>query len=122
MIDLTPIMKALVMLFFIIITYYLVPWLKNKVGVQNMDTFLDWVDIAVAAAEQIYDAADGDQKKAYVISFLEKKGFKVDAEELDNAIEAAVLHLHDQLYNNVEILQEATMTEESEIEEGATAQ
>lgn len=115
-------MKALVMLFFIIITYYLVPWLKNKVGAQNMDTFLAWVDIAVAAAEQIYDAADGDQKKAYVISFLEKKGFKVDAEELDNAIEAAVLHLHDQLYNNVEILQEATMTEESEIEEGATAQ
>ena len=116
MTDITPIIQAVLTLAVSLITAFVIPWLKNKIGAQNMDEFMRWVEIAVAAAEQLYDSTDGDEKKAYVVNFLASKGFKVDTEELDNAIEAAVLELHNALYNNVEIVQgiEVEDTDETE--------
>jgi hypothetical protein len=60
-----------------------------------------WVDIAVAAAEQMYKATDGPMKKRYVVNYLSNKGFVVDEDELDLAIEAAVNRLHHELYGTV---------------------
>ena len=37
----------------------------------------------------------GAEKKAYVVEFLNSKGFKIDAETLDKLIEAAVFNLPD---------------------------
>lgn len=104
--DITPIIQAVIALLAAVITVFVIPWLKNKVGEQHMDLFLAWVDIAVAAAEQLYEAADGEKKKAYVIQFLASKGFDVNTEELDNAIEAAVLKLHNELYGWADLVQE----------------
>lgn len=118
MTDITPIIQAVLTLAVALITAFVIPWLKNKIGAQNMDEFMRWVQIAVAAAEQLYESTDGDEKKAYVVNFLASKGFKVDTEELDNAIESAVLELHNSLYNNVEIIQEATV-ENVDTQEGA---
>ena len=98
MTDITPIIQAVITLAVALITAFAVPWLKKKIGAENMDEFLKWVEIAVAAAEHLYDSLDGDAKKAYVVQFLTSKGFKVDTEALDNAIEAAVLKLHNELY------------------------
>lgn len=98
MTDITPIIQAVITLAVALITAFAVPWLKKKIGAENMDEFLKWVEIAVAAAEQLYDSLDGDAKKAYVVQFLTSKGFKVDTEALDNVIEAAVLKLHNELY------------------------
>lgn len=36
----------------------------------------------------------GPQKKAYVLEFLNRKGFTVDLDTLDNIIENAVLELN----------------------------
>ena len=58
---------------------------------------LRWVDIAVSAAEQLYDAAQGGQKKLYVLGFLRDKGYDIDEDEIDLAIEAAVLRLHKEI-------------------------
>ena len=113
MIDLTPILNAVIALAAALITAFLIPWIRKKIGAENMDDFLQWVEIAVAAAEQLYESTDGEKKKEYVVDFLEDKGFKFNMEELENAIEAAVLHLHDQLYNDVEIVQTAEVTEEA---------
>lgn len=118
MTDITPIIQAVLTLAVALITAFVIPWLKNKIGAQNMDEFMRWVQIAVAAAEQLYESTDGDEKKAYVVNFLASKGFKVDTEELDNAIEAAVLELHNALYNNVEIVQEATLEDGPEVPNG----
>ena len=35
----------------------------------------------------------GEEKKAYVVKFLNSKGFTLNTEEIDNLIEAAVLKL-----------------------------
>lgn len=96
--NITPIVNAAITLLVAIVTAFVVPWLKNKIGQQNMDEFLAWVNIAVAAAEQLYDSTDGEKKKQYVLAYLENKGFSVDEEDVDNAIEAAVLELHNALY------------------------
>lgn len=96
--NITEIMKLVVYLLAAVISLFVIPWIKGKIGAQNMTEFLRWVDIAVAAAEQVYLSTEGDKKKAYVMDYLESKGFYVDGEDLDNAIEAAVNRLHNELY------------------------
>ena len=50
--------------------------------------------IAVEAAEMIYvGAGRGEEKKQYVIDFLNSKGFTLNTAEIENLIEAAVLEL-----------------------------
>jgi hypothetical protein len=98
MTDLTPILKALVTLCAVLITAYVIPWLKARGGVAGLESLLAWVDVAVKAAEQLYTSADGAEKKRYVLNFLQGKGYSIDTDEVDNAIEAAVLSLHAELY------------------------
>ena len=98
MTDITPLIKALITATVVTISILVIPWLKGKVGAQNLDRFLVWVDIAVRAAEQIYDATEGELKKQYVLNYLTTQGFYVDAIDLDLAIEAAVNKLHHELY------------------------
>lgn len=97
--DITEILMAGFYVVTIIMSLVVIPAIKNKIGAQNMDEFLRWVDIAVAAAEQLYDMADGSRKKRYVVDYLALKGYKVDTAELDMAIEAAVNRLHHELYS-----------------------
>lgn len=106
MTDLTYIFQAITTLAVAIITAFFIPWIKEKIGSQNMDEFLRWVDIAVAAAEQLYESTDGDKKKAYVVQFLESKGFSIDTSAMNNAIEAAVLDLHNALYGSTTTITE----------------
>ena len=114
MTDITPILQAVVTLAVALITAFAIPWLKKKIGAENMDEFMRWVQIAVAAAEQLYESTDGDGKKAYVVNFLASKGFKVNPEEFDNAIEAAVLKLHNELYGWADIVQGIEVQDEDE--------
>ena len=96
-INLTPIFQAAILLVAAIITTFVVPWIKSKVKNENMAIFLRWVEIAVAAAEQLYESTDGAAKKEYVLTYLRDKGYTVDVDDLENAIEAAVLKLHNEL-------------------------
>ena len=97
-IDITPVLNAVVALLAALVSAVFVPWLRSKLGAEKMAEFLRWVEIGVAAAEQLYSHTDTEEKKSYVMGFLKKKGFDVDTEEVDNAIEAAVLKLHKEMY------------------------
>lgn len=101
MTDITELILSLLSAVVITVSLFLIPWLKGKVGAQNMERFLAWVDIAVRAAEQVYAATQGREKKAYVLQYLEDRGFYVDALDLDMAVEAAVNRLHNELYGFV---------------------
>ena len=52
----------------------------------------------VKAAEQLYNANDGAEKKAYVLHYLAERGIKFDSDTVDKMIESAVLTLHHELY------------------------
>ena len=61
-----------------------------------IDKVIGWAQKATEAAEQLYTGSGrGAEKKAYVVEFLNSKGFKIDAETLDKLIEAAVFNLPD---------------------------
>ena len=96
--DLTAVAQAMIALVTALIGLVAVPWLQAKFDAEEVADFLRWVEIGVAAAEQLYAVNDGAKKKNYVVNFLKERGFTVDSGEIENAIEAAVLQLHKELY------------------------
>ena len=94
MIDITSIVNAVIALLAAVVSTFLVPWMKGKVEAQKLEKIMDWVTIAVSAAEQIYNESGmGEKKKQYVLDFLEGKGLTVDINSVDAMIEAAVYGL-----------------------------
>ena len=93
MIDVTPVIQF----FFAVLAAFLTPrlmrWLKAGTGAEERAALREWAKIAVAAAEQLYRQGEGAKKKKYVTDFLSARGFALDFEELNNAVEAAVLEL-----------------------------
>lgn len=96
--NITEIIEAVIALVVALVSAFVIPWIKKKVGAENMSDFLRWVEIGVAAAEQIYTSVATQEKKQYVIDFLAEKGISYNELEVDAAIEAAVIKLHNQLY------------------------
>ncbi len=97
MTNLTPVINALIALIAALISAFLIPWLKRNTSAKDREELLKWVEIAVMAAQQLYHQLDGAKRKEYVMNFLRKKGYNVLSAEVDSAIEAAVLKLHQEL-------------------------
>ena len=96
--NITEVFAAIAYLIVALLSLLVIPAIKSRVGAENMDNFLKWVDIAVAAAEQLYESTQGKAKKEYVLSYLIEKGYDVDEAELEMVVEAAVNRLHHELY------------------------
>ena len=94
MIDITPIMEAIITLVFLCITTFLIPYIKSKTTSAQQEQIQAWVNIAVMAAEQLIQGTGmGAEKKEYVIKWLNEHNITFDAEKLDAMIEAAVYKL-----------------------------
>lgn len=95
MIDITPIINAVIALAAALITVFVIPWVRANTTAEEQAAILQWVKIAVAAAEQIYNGPGrGEEKKQYVLDFLAGQGFAVDDEAVNAAIEAAVAQIN----------------------------
>ena len=97
MTNLTPVINAAIALIAALITAFVIPWIKRNTSAKDREELLKWVEIAVMAAQQLYHQLDGEERKKYVLDFLAQKGYDVRSEEIENAIEAAVLKLHQEL-------------------------
>lgn len=108
MIDLTPLVNAVLALLASIITIYLIPWLKAKVAQAkgSMSESQLWVyqtiaHISVSAAEQIYD--ENKDKLEYAMKVFEatcaQKGLAYDSTVARAYIEDAVRGLKDVVYD-----------------------
>lgn len=95
--DYTVIIQAVVTLIVALISYFVIPWLKANKTQKQIDTWAFWVDVAVAAAEQIFKSDQWSEKKQYVVNYLKDKGITYDSATVNNMIESAVLKLHAQL-------------------------
>lgn len=94
-IDITTVVNAVIALIAAVISAFVIPWIKSKTTAQQREDLVAWVKIAVAAAEQIYQGTKrGEEKKQYVLDFLEKNGFSVNEDSVNAAIEAAVKQLN----------------------------
>ena len=94
MVDLTPIITAVLTLIISLISAFLNPYFKAKTTDEQFNTIKLWVQVAVQAAEMLYvGSGRGEEKKKYVVDFLNSKGFTLNTEEIDSLIESAVLEL-----------------------------
>lgn len=56
-----------------IITGFIIPLIKSKISATQMEEIIKWVGKAVQAAEVLFDAPQsGDEKREYVIDFIDK--------------------------------------------------
>lgn len=92
-IDYTEIIEIIITLVSVLITTFLVPFLKRKLSAEKLDELKKWVRVAVTAAEQLYGSKTGQQKKEYVVAFLLSKGIVFDVDEVNTLIEAEVYKL-----------------------------
>lgn len=90
-IDLTMIANAIIALAAAIITTYIIPWIRSKTTENQRREIFAWVDVAVKAAEQIYNGPGrGAEKKRFVLKYLAEKGYTLDDKSVEIALEAAV--------------------------------
>lgn len=86
--------KLVVMILALIVSRYLVPWLKTHVQTNTLEAAANWAVQAVLFAQQVMKSSSGEEKKETVASFLEQifkqRGLKISSEELDILIESAV--------------------------------
>ena len=92
--DSTPFLAAFAALVAAVLTAVVIPYIKTKTTTDQQRQINTWVQIAVSAAEQIYNGPGrGEDKKKYVVEWLRQHGVTVDADKLDAMIEAAVYDL-----------------------------
>lgn len=87
MIDLTPIIEALIGLLATLITVKLIPWIKARTTNEQQAAIRATVRTLVFAAEQMYGAGKGEEKLAYVVDQLMLKGIAVNRAEIEAAIQ-----------------------------------
>ena len=86
-IDFTPLFQALIGALALIVTTYLIPWIKSKTTAAQRDRIDYWTRIAVAAAEQAYGSGNGNKKLADASAFLAGKGIIIDPTIVDAIIQ-----------------------------------
>ncbi len=111
MIDLTPLVEAIIALAATAITIFLIPWLRARYGNETLEKARGWVQIAVFAAEKLYGAGNGDQKLAYAEQVLAKHKIKLDTLTLKAMVDAEIRKME-----QAEMVVEAVPVDESMLE------
>ena len=94
-IDMTQVIVALIGLVSVILSTVLIPLVRAKTTKEKWENAMFWVRLAVQSAEQIYNGTGmGEQKKEYVEKFLAEHNIKLDEDQIDVAIEAAVQEIN----------------------------
>lgn len=96
-IDLTALINLLITFLVTCVSLFVVPWIKKNITAKDREEMLKWIDIAVMAAQQMLYTSTGQERKQYVLNFLSTKGYDINSDEIEKAIEASVLKLHQQL-------------------------
>lgn len=88
------VLRLIVLLAIFVVTCYLIPWIRGKIGQDKLDEITKWVNIAVLMVQQVYHAKTGAERKAIVVDLLKNilmaKNISISDSQLDVLIEAAV--------------------------------
>ena len=78
----------------LLVSAYVIPYLKNKIGADKMQRLEQFVEAAVRAAEQLYKPEEWKLKKDYVTQLVTEKanglGIGLNEAEIDAVIEGVV--------------------------------
>lgn len=88
------IIEAIASIIAILITSYLIPWIKGKIGEDKYKLIENYTELAVRSAEQLYTPEEWQKKKEYVYQCvsikLNKIGLELSEVEINNIIEGWV--------------------------------
>lgn len=88
------ILKVVVMFAALVVTRYLIPLIREKIGADKMKQIEQWAKNAVLMAQQVHWSRPGEDRKAIVTGFLKgiltARNISLSDEQLDILIEAAV--------------------------------
>lgn len=97
--DITVILELIVKLIFAVLTIFVVPKLKalisEKVAESDQRKIIQWVELAVKAAEEAERAGliDKKAKYTYALNFLEKRGVTFDPDTMQALIDSSCWEL-----------------------------
>ena len=97
--DITVILELIIKLIFAAITIFLLPKLKalisEKVAESDQRKIIQWVELAVKAAEEAERAGliDKKAKYTYALDFLEKRGVTFDPDTMQALIDSTCWEL-----------------------------
>lgn len=126
-IDITQICVAIITLVGSIITAILIPYIKTKLTVEQQKKLQTWIQIGVSAAEQLSKTGviSKDERKKYVLDFLNRNGMTADLDLIETMLEGAVYDLPSKLTTNEVkkiVAQEVTRATESALQGAAEKQ
>lgn len=95
LVDLTPVAVSVIAVLVGIVTVQVIPIIHQKLTKEERENLYGWAQIAVKAAEQAMKSGkiNKDDRKKKVLEFLRKKGYNINLDEVEAAIEAAVKDL-----------------------------
>lgn len=100
MFNFTPIIQMIITVAVIAATAYLLPYLHSKGKLEKLSQVMEYITIAVRAAEQIFVGSGlGKKKKEYVLQWLADRNITVDLDAVDAMIESAVYDLKLEQYS-----------------------
>lgn len=78
-----------------IITGFIIPFIREKIGVEKLAKYEYWANLAVRAAEMLYvESGSGSKKKQYVVDFLNdmfnKQKVVITEQQIEILIESAI--------------------------------
>ena len=89
------IILALIPILGAIITGFIIPFIKEKIGAEKLAKYEYWAELAVKAAEMLWtEAGCGAEKKQYVVNFLNemfnKNKVVITEQQIEILVESAV--------------------------------
>ena len=95
MINLTPVINAVLLLISACITAFLIPWIKANTTAKQREELRAACKVAVYAAEQLFGAKRGEEKLQYALQYIESKGYTANLDEARTIIESFVFELQE---------------------------
>ena len=97
--NLFKLILALIPVLGTILTAYIIPFIKEKIGNEKLEKYKKWAKMAVESAEMLWtESGKGSDKKQFVIDYLNdlfnSKKVVITEEQLNILIESAVLELN----------------------------
>ena len=107
--DITPIILAVIALYTVLLTSFVIPKLKIKHPQEEIDNALHQLEVyknvamlACRMVEQLYPGmaqTKFNEARNFMIDYLTKAGIKIDEDQVTAAIESAVLEINKTLRN-----------------------
>lgn len=90
-IDLTPLAEILISLLAVVITTYLIPWIKARTTASQQEYIRAAAHVAVYAAEKFYGAGNGEKKLEYAEKVLrEDYGIVLNLNKLEAVVDSVI--------------------------------